>query len=144
MRLRDELRRRVVAGDADEAEQLAAIDTLAELRDAQSIPALLERLIPASSPVAARAHDALRTLAAQDFALSRRRWLSWWQTNQERPRVAWLLDGLGHRTVEVRALALAELRALAGQDFGYAADAPKRERDAARERWREWASAQAT
>jgi hypothetical protein len=119
-----------------EAAVLAA-DALAELRDPQAVPALLASL-QGPTALAQTAHRALVEIAKQDFGTSRRRWTAWWDRHGGEDRVDWLFEGLGHKSAEIRFSSSEELRLLTGEYFGYHFDLPKRERDEARTRWREW------
>jgi len=110
---------------------------LGELRDAKAVPALIDVLegTPALARTAARA---LVEIAQQDFGLSRKKWLAWWESHKNADRVAWLLEGLSHRAPEIRFASSEELRLITGEYFGYHFDLPKREREEARERWQQW------
>ena len=49
-----------------------------------------------------------------------------------------MLDGLAHRSDEVRMSASEELKRVTGEYFGYHYDLPRRERDEAHEKWLSW------
>jgi hypothetical protein len=102
--------------------------------DKREFAALLARL-KTTGPDAAAAQKALSALTKQDLGPKRKRWEAWWQKHQDEERVEWLFDGLSHKTVEIRASAEEELRALTGEYFGYHFDLPKLEREEARVRW---------
>ncbi|MFH0900256.1 MAG: HEAT repeat domain-containing protein, partial [Pseudomonadota bacterium] len=127
-------RRMLQAGDTAAR---AAAHALAQLRDVQAIPALIETLERAR-PVAEEAHRALVELSKQDFGTKIKKWRSWWEKNQARPRIAWLIDGLASASEPIRSSASEELRRLTGEYFGYHADLPKREREESRLRWLKW------
>jgi hypothetical protein len=114
-----------------------AAGALGELRDGLAVPALIDVLEgpPAVSRTAARA---LVEIAQQDFGTSRKKWLAWWEQHKKTDRVAWLLEGLSHRSPEIRFASSEELRLITGEYFGYHFDLPKREREEARERWKQW------
>jgi hypothetical protein len=114
-----------------------AASALGELRDPQAVPALIDAL-EGPSPVARTAARALVEIAQQDFGQSRKKWLAWWTENKKTDRVAWLLEGLSHRSPEIRFASSEELRLITGEYFGYHFDLPKREREEARERWQQW------
>jgi hypothetical protein len=141
--LLDELRATTAIGEPSAA--IRAIEALTELRDGGAVPALIGRLdgVARAAPGLAEAiQAALVVLTAQDFGRSRRRWLAWAGRNAERPRVEWLLEGLSHKSPEIRLAAAEDLRLLSGDSFGYLFDMPKREREAARRRWAAWWSDQ--
>jgi hypothetical protein len=104
--------------------------------DKAAVPALIERLEVAEDD--ADAYQALVAIARQDFGPKARRWTIWWESHQDEERVDWLFEGLSHKTPEIRAASEQELRALTGQYFGYHFDLPRRDREAARARWRSW------
>ena len=123
--------------DAGPERAILAAAALGELRDGESVPALIDAL--GGSPSVARvAAGALVEIAQQDFGQSRKRWLAWWEQHKDADRVAWLLEGLSHRSPEIRFSSSEELRLITGEYFGYHFDLPKREREEARERWRAW------
>ncbi len=104
--------------------------------DKAAVPALIERLEMAEDD--ADAYQALVAIARQDFGPKAKRWTIWWESHQDEERVDWLFEGLSHKTPEIRAAAEQELRALTGEYFGYHFDLPRRDREAARARWRSW------
>jgi len=122
-------------GPAERAVLAAA--ALGELRDAQAVPALVDALVGPPS-VARTAARALVEIAQQDFGQSRKKWLAWWEQHKNTDRVAWLLEGLSHRSQEIRFSSSEELRLITGEYFGYHFDLPKREREEAKERWQAW------
>jgi hypothetical protein len=105
--------------------------------DPREFAALVARLkVP--GPEAAGAEKALEALTKQDLGGKPRRWEAWWKKHKDEERVEWLFAGLSHKTIEIRASAEEELRALTGQYFGYHFDLPKLEREQARVRWQAW------
>jgi hypothetical protein len=114
-----------------------AASALGELRDAAAVPALMAAL-QGPPALAQTAQRALVEIAKQDFGTSRRRWTAWWERHQGQHRAEWLFDGLSHKAAEIRFSASEELRLLTGEYFGYHFDLPKREREEAAARWRQW------
>ena len=115
----------------------AAAHALGELRDVKSVPLLLDALVLDDS-TRDEAHRALVQITKQDFGRKYKKWSSWWQQNQDNPRVSWMIDGLAHGDAKVRYSAIEELRQLTGETFGYRHEAPKRERERARKAWNAW------
>ena len=122
----------------DALRQRYAAEALGVFRDATSVPRLIELVKHADSTVVTTARKALIEVTKQDFGTSRWRWRGWWERHRAQPRVEWLLEGLAHAEPEVRLSAAAELRGLAPQEFGYAFDGPKREREVSRKKWVDW------
>jgi hypothetical protein len=122
-------------GPAERA--VPAAGALGELRDGQSVPALIEAL-GGPAALAQTAARALLEIAQQDFGQSRKKWQAWWQTHKKGERVDWLLEGLSHKSPEIRFTSSEELRLVTGEYFGYHFDLPKKEREEARERWATW------
>jgi hypothetical protein len=81
---------------------------------------------------------ALIVLTAQDFGTSERKWRKWYEGARKRHRIEWLIDGLTHKEDAIRENAINDLRRLTGEYFGYHHDLPRKERDAAAERWTHW------
>jgi hypothetical protein len=114
-----------------------AAGALGELRDGQAVPALIEAL-QGPAALAQTAARALLEIAQQDFGQSRKKWLTWWETHKGSERADWLLEGLSHKSPEIRFASSEELRLVTGEYFGYHFDLPKKEREEARERWQTW------
>jgi hypothetical protein len=116
---------------------VVAAGALGELRDGKAVPALIKAL--AGAPALARtAERALVEIAQQDFGGAAKKWLAWWEAHKGAERVEWLLEGLSHKSPEIRFSSSEELRLITGEYFGYHFDLPKREREEARERWQSW------
>ncbi len=126
-----------VALHGDAARARAAAHALGELRDAASVPDLIgatER----DHTTAEEARRALIQITKHDFGLKPKKWRSWWEKNKDRPRIEWMIDGLGDPVEEVRHSASEELKRLTGEYFGYHYDLPRREREDARAKWVKW------
>ncbi|HVZ71488.1 MAG TPA: hypothetical protein VHJ20_03860 [Polyangia bacterium] len=116
---------------------IPAAGALGELRDGLAVPALIEAL-QGPTALAQTAARALLEIAQQDFGQNRKKWQSWWDSHKNAERVDWLLEGLSHKSPEIRFASSEELRLITGEYFGYHFDLPKREREEARERWQSW------
>ena len=119
-------------------EAVIAIEALAELRDRNAIPVLLERLSDDDDRLAQAAQAALRTLTRHDLGGARWRWSRWWREWKDRHRIEWLIDALTEKNAELRLEAAQELEELSGHYFGYHFDLGRREREEARRRWFDW------
>jgi len=115
----------------------AASGALVALGDSEAIPDLIG-VIERSDRGGEHARRALTALTAQDFGGSERKWRKWYETARRRHRVEWLIEGLGHKEDAIRESAINVLRRLTGEYFGYHHDLPRKERDAAAERWASW------
>ncbi len=113
---------------ADGLTKLADITAISDLIDAHS----------RGGDAAEVSRRALFQLTGQDLGNSNRKWRSWWESNQGRHRIEWMLDGLSHKNAEVRKHASETLRNITGEFFGYGHDLPKKERDKTRKLWEEW------
>jgi len=129
-----------IVGDpqASPERRVATIDTLGDMRDAIVVPALIGALGDESEDVAQAARRALMTVTRQDFGAESRKWLAWWGTNSARHRIEWLIDALTHDLPAIRRVAGQELKAITKEYFGYYDDLPKKERERAQQRYREW------
>jgi HEAT repeat protein len=116
----------------------AAIEALAALGDAESVPPLIKLLADPDQVVVETAVNALVTLTKQDLARNEKRWQAWWERNSHRHRLEWLIDGLVHKAPDIRSAAIAELEQLTGLTFGYSFDMPRREREGIRRRFVDW------
>jgi hypothetical protein len=126
------------ARQAESAIAVAAIAALAEMRDKNAVPEVAELLEGSDENIVAAAHDALVALTCEDLGTRPKRWLEWWAKMGGKPRVEWLLEGLAHRTPEIRLLASSDLHELSQEYFGYHHDLPERDREEARQRWIAW------
>jgi hypothetical protein len=115
----------------------AASSALIALGDVDAIPDLIG-VIERADRGGDHARRALTSLTAQDFGASERKWRKWYDTARKRHRIEWLIEGLGHKEEAIRETAINSLRRLTGEYFGYHHDLPRKERDAAAERWAGW------
>ncbi|MDB5218489.1 MAG: hypothetical protein JWO86_6416 [Myxococcaceae bacterium] len=115
-----------------------AIDALGETREAQAVPALMRLLGDPDSEIASAVRGALTSITRQDFGPKTEKWQAWWEANRERHRLEWLIDALMHDQAALRAAAGEELKTITKEYFGYYDDLPKRERERAQSRYREW------
>ncbi len=116
----------------------AALESLSDLRDPRAVHRLMPLLEQDNEDVVKSAHWALCTLTRQDFGLDRQQWSKWWEANRDRHRIEWLIDALMHEDADVRRSAGDELKMLTKEYFGYYDDLPKKERNRAQQRYREW------
>jgi hypothetical protein len=122
----------------DPRRQRLAVEALGELRDSRTLRALILRLSDRDEQVVLAAHRALVTLTGQDFGSMVRRWESWAEGWGRAHRVEWLIESLLHQDEGVRTLAGEELKLLTQQYFGYHPALPKRDREVAQRKYREW------
>jgi len=115
----------------------AATAALVALGDTDSIDDLIGA-VERGDRAAEHARKALIALTAQDFGLSERKWRKWFDGARRRHRIEWLIEGLAHKEDTIREAAINDLRRLTGEYFGYHHDLPRKERDAAAERWSSW------
>jgi hypothetical protein len=123
---------------APRARRALAVEALGETREPLAVPALAPLLDDADGEVVAAVRAALTAITRQDFGASSEKWRAWWGHNRERHRLEWLIDALMHDQAALRAAAGEELKTLTKEYFGYYDDLPKRERERAQSRYREW------
>jgi hypothetical protein len=122
----------------DSRRQRLAVEALGELRDQRGLRTLIARLADRDEQVVQAAHRALVVLTGQDFGLSPRKWESWSEGWGRAHRVEWLIESLLHPDEGVRTLAGEELKQLTQQYFGYHPALPRRDRELAQRKYREW------
>jgi HEAT repeat protein len=128
-----------LAHAVDPRERAAAMGAMGDLKQPALVPELVRALADGDAPVVAAAHKALVGLTRQDFgAEDARPWLKWWEQHQAGHRIEWLIDSLTHEVTEIRKAAGEELRLLTKEYFGYASDLPPRDRERAKQRYRDW------
>jgi HEAT repeat protein len=118
--------------------QVTAIEALGRLRDVESFQFFVSLLDSPQAEVARAAHASLVRLSCQDFGTSKKKWLAWLDKNDSLHRLEWLIDALMHSDERLRRRASDELKHLTQEYFGYHPGLPKREREAARQKYRRW------
>lgn len=118
--------------------RVRAIEALAETRERSAVPVLLPLLEENQSEVAVATQKALMTLTRQDFGLEADKWTQWWDQNKNRHRLEWLIDSLVHEHRKMRNQAGEELKWITKESFGYYDDLPRRERERAQKKFRDW------
>jgi hypothetical protein len=131
------LRARRAVHSTDPDVVAAACSALIALGDVDAIPDLIG-VIERADRGGDHARRALTALTAQDFGASERKWRKWYEAARRRHRIEWLIEGLGHKEEAIRETSINALRRLTGEYFGYHHDLPRREREAAAERWAAW------
>ncbi|MEO8902633.1 MAG: hypothetical protein ABI488_11550 [Polyangiaceae bacterium] len=121
-----------------EAHRHTLIEALADLRAPLVIPTLVRLLEDGSPDIVRSAQWALSVITRQDFGTKASLWEEWWLTNSTRHRIEWLIDALMHESQELRRTAGDELKSLTKEYFGYYDDLPKKERERAHDRYRQW------
>lgn len=123
---------------APRSRRLLAIEALGETREVAGVTALMPLLDDAQTEIAHEARKALVLITRQDFGDNGQKWEAWWEKNKDRERLEWLIDALMHEQALLRAAAGEELKTITKEYFGYYDDLPKRERERAQARYREW------
>jgi hypothetical protein len=131
------LRARQALHSEDPTRIQAAANAVARLADTHAIPDLLDA-VARGDKGSDHARRALIQLTAQDHGTSVRKWRAWWSKHRAQHRIEWLLEGLSQKDADIRRAAVEELRKLTGEFFDYQHDAPRRERESARQQWIDW------
>jgi hypothetical protein len=126
------------AEDAPLTLRLRTLEHVAKLKDSASVPSLISFLAADMEPIVHKALWALTVVTRHDFGRDAGAWTDFWEANQSRHRLEWLIDALDERDPRLRKAAADELREEAGELFGYAEDQPRAERQAAQQRFRRW------
>ncbi len=134
----DELHRIVRDPRATSTRRVVTLDALGEMRAPLVVPVLLSTLGDEDEEVGLAARRALMLVSRQDFGRDTKKWVAWWQTAAPRHRVEWLIDALTHDVPALRRAAGQELKALTEQYFGYYDDLPKKDRERAQQKYRDW------
>jgi hypothetical protein len=124
--------------ERDLESQVASVDALGRLRDADSFELLVSLLDRSETSLLRAAHASLVRLSCQDFGVSIKKWRGWFDKNAERHRVEWLIDSLMHSDERLRRRAIDELKHLTQEYFGYDAEQSKKDREAAQQQYRAW------
>jgi hypothetical protein len=119
-------------------QRLAAVDALADLRDVQAIPSLINLLSDTNPGAAAGAKQALVVLLRQDFGYDVSRYKSFWNENKGRDRIEWVIDAIDHRQPAIRQAAAEELRLLSRLYVGDYDDESTEARAKVQRKYRDW------
>jgi hypothetical protein len=118
--------------------QVTSIEALGRLRDADSAEFFISLLESPEAPVIRAAHASLVRLSCQDFGTHKKKWTAWFDKHSDQHRVEWLIEGLMHSDERLRRRAGDELKHLTQEYFGYEPGLSKKEREAARQKYRLW------
>ncbi len=118
--------------------RLGLLEALGDMRESKAVALLIGHVGDEDAEIAVVARRSLIAITRQDFANDTRRWLAWWGQNSARHRIEWLIDALTDETQGIRRAAGDELKGLTHETFGYYDDLPKRERERAQQRFRDW------
>jgi hypothetical protein len=111
---------------------------LGELRDAESIPVLIQVLETTDAVGAKAAADALARITMKRLGTGARQWLQWWKENRGKGRAEWVFSALTSADREVRLAAASELREVAPSPVAYSVDLPPAELEKAARAWASW------
>jgi hypothetical protein len=124
--------------DESQSRRVLGIETMGEMRSGPLVPSLIAVLGDGSEEVGEAARRALLLITRQDLGRDAARWSEWWAKNADRHRIEWLVDALMHDVAAIRRAAGDELKQLTKEYFGYYDDLPRKERERAQGRYREW------
>ena len=127
-----------IANTQSVVRRVQAIEALGETREPLAVPVLMPLLEDDVVVVVVATRAALVVITQQDFGRDTEKWLAWWDENRGRHRLEWLIDSLMHEQRALRGSASEELRTITKEYFAYYDDLPKRERERAQARYRDW------
>jgi HEAT repeat protein len=127
---------RAELGSPDTLRQSLAARALGVLHDRESIEGLIALVGSEDELCAHSASDALKEITRTNQGSSPQAWAAWWATARGQRRIEWLAQALEADDFDLRLAAVEELSRVFGDNFGYFADGPEAEREAAVGRWR--------
>lgn len=116
----------------------AAIEALADIREHEAIPTLLQFIEDENRSIARASRWALSVLTRQDFGKDAAAWKNFWQEHRNQDRFDWLVESLNHEKRDLRRAAAEELRSVVGTDLGYDPDATPEVRTSSQQEFRAW------
>jgi len=116
----------------------SAVEALADIREHEAIPTLLQLLEDPDRAMQRATRWALSVLTRQDFGTDVSAWRDFWQEHRDEDRVEWLIQSLDHEQRDIRRAAGDELRVLAGEDMGFDPDQSAGQRRQAQAAFRTW------
>jgi hypothetical protein len=118
--------------------RLAALKALGHLRDEGALN-LLARVLDGDEPrLRDAAHQSLVLITRQDFGRTWDAWEGWITEHGSEHRIEWLIAALMHDDTKLRRLAGDELKHLTQAYYGYQHSLPKRDREVAQRKYRQW------
>jgi len=99
-------------------ERCAAVEAIADIREHESIPTLLQLLDDESGAVKRAARWALSVLTRHDFEDNVAEWREFWQRHRNEPRSEWLLLALKNTQGDLARAAADEVESLIGSPVG--------------------------
>jgi hypothetical protein len=118
--------------------QVTTIEVLGQLREPSAVPSLIPMVIAPRAEVQNAASSALAVICAQAFGPDVTRWAQWWQSRYNRPRGAWLIEGLHHPHPTIVRIAHGELMLLSGRSIPFDPEGPAEQRDQVVRAWEDW------
>jgi HEAT repeat protein len=112
--------RRIIQGLRDHLKvpvfeaQVATVQVLGQLRDPSAVPSLIPLVVSPRQALARASASALTVICGQAFGSEVARWAEWWQAHYNKPREAWLVEGMRHPDANVRRVAAREFQLLTG------------------------------
>ncbi len=130
--------REATSGEMDLTERVAALRALGVLRASRATPVVIEMLEFADPTVRDACWRVLRVLTAEDKGPQKKKWSAWWRKHGGRPRREWLMDGLMHKSADVRKIAHRELRRLSGYHVDFDPAGSRGERKRVQRLYKDW------
>ncbi len=118
--------------------QVTTIEVLGQLREPSAVPSLIPLVMAPRPEVQSAAASALAVICAQAFGPDVTRWAQWWQSHFNRPRGAWLVEGLRHPHPAIVRIAHGELMLLSGRSIPFDLDGPQDQREQVIRAWEAW------
>jgi len=99
-------------------ERCAAVEAIADIREHESIPMLLQLLDDESTAIRRAARWALSVLTRHDFQEDAQKWRDFWQRHRNESRTEWLLLALKNTEADLARAAADEIESLLGAPVG--------------------------
>jgi hypothetical protein len=113
--------RRIIQGLRDHLKvpvleaQVATVQVLGQLRDPSAVPSLIPLVVSPRKALARASTSALTVICGQSFGAEVAHWAEWWQSHFNKPREAWLVEGMRHPDANIRRIAAREFQLLTGR-----------------------------
>lgn len=121
---------------SDSLRRSLAARAVGGLHDRDSVEALINLAGSDDDLCATSAGDALKEITRAGFGTNASGWTQWWAGRRDKRRIEWLVEALDADDFDLRLAAIEELSRTFGDNFGYFADGPERERESALARWK--------
>lgn len=130
--------RRAAVDEKDASRMLLAIEALGQIREASSVPILIDALRSDDEEIRVAAEAGLHEVTRCVLSGGADAWEAWWKDHAQHARFEWLVEALERDDEQQRRAALRELREIVGKDLGFDPEDSEEARAGVIQAYRDW------